>query len=95
MTTTQPGCDVPFLERNIAIAIDAKEVQEFLTKPLGTCARPCYPDCNYDGQLTTADLGCFQTYFVAGDPYGDCNNDTQFTVTDFGCFQSAFVAGCP
>ena len=55
----------------------------------------CYPDCNADGTLTVADFGCFQTKFVAGDPYADCNGDTQLTVADFGCFQTTFVAGCP
>jgi hypothetical protein len=55
----------------------------------------CYPDCNADGALTVADFGCFQTRFVAGDPYADCNGDGQRTVADFGCFQTRFVSGCP
>jgi hypothetical protein len=55
----------------------------------------CYPDCNEDGALTVADFGCFQTKFVAGDPYADCNEDGVLTVADFGCFQTKFVAGCP
>ena len=55
----------------------------------------CYPDCNTDGALTVADFGCFQTRFVAGDPYADCNGDAQLTVADFGCFQTRFVASCP
>ena len=55
----------------------------------------CYPDCNQDGALTVADFGCFQTAFVANDPYTDCNADGQRTVADFGCFQTRFVAGCP
>ena len=55
----------------------------------------CYPDCNGDGALTVADFGCFQTRFVAGDPYADCNGDGSLTVADFGCFQTGFVAGCP
>jgi hypothetical protein len=55
----------------------------------------CYPDCNQDGLLTAADFGCFQTAFVANDPYADCNADGQRTAADFGCFQTAFVAGCP
>ncbi len=56
---------------------------------------PCYPDCNEDGSLTAADFGCFQTRFMAGDPYADCNTDSTMTVADFGCFQTRFVAGCP
>ena len=56
---------------------------------------PCYPDCTGDEALTVADFGCFQTKFVAGDPYADCTGDGQLTVGDFGCFQTAFVAGCP
>ena len=55
----------------------------------------CWADCNLDGQLTVADFGCFQTMFVAGDPYADCNRDSALTVADFGCFQTEFVAGCP
>ena len=55
----------------------------------------CYPDCNVDGSLTVGDFGCFQTKFVAADPYADCNADGSFTVADFGCFQTEFVAGCP
>ncbi len=56
---------------------------------------PCYPDCNGVGGLTIADFGCFQTKFVAGDPYADCNGVGGLTIADFGCFQTAFVAGCP
>ncbi len=60
------------------------------------CGSPlCYPDCNGVGGLTIADFGCFQTRFVAGDPYADCNNTGTLTIADFGCFQTAFVAGCP
>ncbi len=55
----------------------------------------CYPDCNADCALTVADFGCFQTKFVAGDPYADCNGDGSLTVADFGCFQTKFVAACP
>jgi hypothetical protein len=55
----------------------------------------CYPDCNASGNLTVADFGCFQTKFVAGDPYADCNASGTLTVADFGCFQTRFVAGCP
>ncbi len=56
---------------------------------------PCYPDCNGVGGLTIADFGCFQTAFVAGDPYADCTGTNGLTIADFGCFQTAFVAGCP
>ncbi|MFM9995379.1 MAG: GC-type dockerin domain-anchored protein [Phycisphaerales bacterium] len=55
----------------------------------------CYPDCTEDGHLTVADFGCFQSRFVAGDPFADCNADAGLTVADFGCFQTRFVAGCP
>ncbi len=55
----------------------------------------CYPDCNGVGGLTIADFGCFQTKFVAGDPYADCNGVGGLTIADFGCFQTSFVAGCP
>ncbi len=55
----------------------------------------CYPDCTADGALTVADFGCFQTKFVAADPYADCNADGALTVADFGCFQTTFVTGCP
>ena len=55
----------------------------------------CYPDCTGEGQLTVADFGCFQTKFVAADPYADCNSDGQLTVADFGCFQTRFASGCP
>ncbi len=61
-----------------------------------TCdVAPCYPDCNGVGGLTIADFGCFQTRFVAGDPYADCNGVGGLTIADFACFQTAFVAGCP
>jgi hypothetical protein len=56
---------------------------------------PCYPDCTNSGGLTIADFGCFQTKFVAGDPYADCNGVGGLTIADFGCFQTKFVAGCP
>ncbi len=55
----------------------------------------CYPDCNLSGTLSVADFTCFQTRFVAADPYADCNRSGTFTVADFTCFQTAFVAGCP
>ncbi len=54
----------------------------------------CIADCNADGVQTISDFGCFQTQFVAGNPYADCNLDGQQTIADFGCFQTAFVAGC-
>ena len=54
----------------------------------------CHADCNGDGALTVADFGCFQTKFVAGDPYGDCDGVNGLTVQDFGCFQTKFVTGC-
>jgi hypothetical protein len=56
---------------------------------------PCYPDCNASGTLNIADFGCFQTKFVAGDPYADCNGVGGLTIADFGCFQTKFVTGCP
>ncbi len=56
---------------------------------------PCYPDCNANVALTVADFTCFQTKFVAGDPYADCNASGTLTVADFTCFQTQFVAGCP
>ncbi len=55
----------------------------------------CYPDCSGSGTLTVADFTCFQTKFVAGDPYADCNASGTRTVADFTCFQTRFVAGCP
>ncbi len=58
-------------------------------------APPCYPDCNAVGGLTIADFACFQTRFVAGDPYADCNGVGGLTIADFACFQTAFVQGCP
>ncbi len=54
----------------------------------------CIGDCNADGVQTISDFACFQTQFVAGNPYADCNLDGQRTIADFGCFQTAFVAGC-
>ncbi len=55
----------------------------------------CYPDCNANGALTVADFVCFQTKFVAADPYADCNASGTLTVADFVCFQTQFVSGCP
>ncbi len=60
-----------------------------------TCPVTCYPDCNGVGGLTVADFACFQTRFVAGDPYADCNGVGGLTIADFGCFQTEFVQGCP
>ncbi|MFM9994755.1 MAG: hypothetical protein ACKVU4_03015 [Phycisphaerales bacterium] len=60
-----------------------------------TLPAPCYPDCNGDRSLTVGDIGCFQSKFVAQDPYADCNQDGAFTVADSGCFQTEFVVGCP
>ncbi len=56
---------------------------------------PCYPNCNGVGGLTIADFACFQTRFVAQDPYADCNGVGGLTIADFACFQTRFVAGCP
>ncbi len=61
----------------------------------GTIHVMCYPDCNLSGVLTIADFACFQTRFVAGDPYADCNGVGGLTIADFGCFQTKFTAGCP
>jgi hypothetical protein len=69
-------------------------IAEFIVGDL-VCENPCYPDCNGVGGLTIADFGCFQTAFVAGNPYADCNGVGGLTIADFGCFQTAFVAGCP
>ena len=75
---------------------------EFLTSELPPEGPPvvlvlwnhvCYQDCNCDGRSNAADFGCFQTKFVAGDPYADCNEDGRLTVGDFGCFQTRFVLG--
>ncbi len=62
-------------------------------------SRPCYADCNADGRLTIADLGCFQTQFILGadadgNAYADCNRDGRLNVADFGCFQTALLRGC-
>jgi hypothetical protein len=56
--------------------------------------RGCLADCNRDGVLNVSDFGCFQTRFVAADPWADCNQDGALTVQDFGCFQSSFLQGC-
>ncbi len=69
-------------------------VDDFKVSTAG-CPPTCYPDCNGVGGLTIADFGCFQTKFVAGDPYADCNGVGGLTIADFGCFQTRFVQGCP
>jgi trimeric autotransporter adhesin len=61
----------------------------------GCEAPPCYPDCDFDGLLTLADFGCFQTKFGLGDLYADCDGDGMLTLADFGCFQTASGLGCP
>jgi hypothetical protein len=66
-----------------------------VTSLVATLTLLCYPDCNTSGSLTIADFGCFQTKFVAGDPYADCNGVGGLTIADFGCFQTQFVSGCP
>ncbi len=73
----------------VEAAVDDFKVVEVL------CEAPCYPDCDGVNGLTVADFGCFQTKFVAGDPYADCDGVNGLTVADFGCFQTKFVAGCP
>ncbi len=55
---------------------------------------PCYQDCNCDNQLNIADWGCFQTRFVAGEPYADCNGVGGLTIADFACFQTLWFVGC-
>ncbi len=85
------GSNFPLLDQPLADDVDAIAAW---CRPV-ILPEPCYPDCNADGLLTVADFGCFQTRFVAGDPYADCNQDTVLTVADFGCFQTKFVAGCP
>ncbi len=59
------------------------------------CPAPCYPDCDDGGGLTVADFTCFQTRFVAGEPYADCDASGVLTIADLGCFQNKFVLGCP
>ncbi|MCC6659492.1 MAG: hypothetical protein IT437_01270 [Phycisphaerales bacterium] len=62
---------------------------------LSSGAPACRPDCNGDGALNLADLGCFQTRFALGDPYADCNGDGARNLSDFGCFLTGFALGCP
>jgi hypothetical protein len=57
--------------------------------------RACYADCNSDGVLNLADMGCFQTRLATGDPWADCNGDGALNLADFGCFSTKFVLGCP
>jgi hypothetical protein len=52
-------------------------------------------DCNGDGRLDLADLGCFTTNFNLGLPAGDCNRDGALNLSDFGCFQTKYTLGCP
>jgi uncharacterized membrane protein len=60
-----------------------------------TLPAPCYPDCTGDRALTVADLGCFQTRYLAGAFYADCTGDGVLNVADLGCFQNEFISGCP
>lgn len=62
----------------------------------------CYADCDHStgiGVLDIFDFLCFQSEFVAGDPFAcDCDTSTGqgiCDIFDFLCFQDAFVAGCP
>ena len=62
----------------------------------------CYADCDNStgaGVLDLVDYLCFQSSFVAGDPYAcDCDTGTGPGVCDmldFICFQKAFMSGCP
>jgi len=62
----------------------------------------CYADCDNStgpGVLDLADYLCFQTSFLAAEPYA-CNCDTGSglavcDVFDFLCFQDALAQGCP
>ena len=67
-----------------------------------TCIPSCYVDCDQStgiGVLDVFDFLCFQSSFVAGEPYAcDCDTTTGALVCDlldFLCFQDAFVGGCP
>ncbi len=59
---------------------------------MGACSGDCGParqggetsESDAESQLTSADFRCFQTKFVAADPYADCNADGQRTVADYG-----------
>ncbi len=76
--------ETPAVDADFALVVSGVQIDQ-----------PCYPDCNGVGGLTIADFACFQTKFVAGDPYADCNGVGGLTIADFGCFQTAFVKGCP
>ncbi len=81
---------------DISLEIESLDAPNDFTSSMSiSITEVCYPDCDQGGALTIADFGCFQTKFVAGDPYADCNGSGQLTVADFGCFQTRFVAGCP
>jgi hypothetical protein len=57
---------------------------------------PCRTDLNFDGWLTIADFGAFQSNFVLGNlPLADFNYDGRLTASDYGAYQGAFVSGCP
>ena len=66
------------------------------------CRAGCYADCDTStgvGVLDIFDFRCFQSAFVAGDPYA-CDRSTSTgpgvcDIFDFLRFQDAFVAGCP
>lgn len=56
----------------------------------------CRPDLTFDGQLTLADFGAFQTAYALGiTALADFSGDGALSLADFGAFQSAYVAGCP
>ena len=56
----------------------------------------CYADCDGNGSLDIFDFLCFQSSFVAGEPYVcDCDPDPACDIFDFLCFQTAFVVRCP
>jgi hypothetical protein len=89
MTMYGPDPDLPIPVPPAAFEVD------FIDGPGRIVVVACYPDCTLDGALTVPDFGCFQTAFVAGNPYADCTADGTLSVADFGCFQTVFVAGCP
>lgn len=65
------------------------------TEGSGGTGGPCRPDVNFDGQLTLADFGAFQSAFIHGlTPIADFNHDGRLTTADFGAFQTAFATGC-
>lgn len=81
------GCSGP--------VITAYALERPCLEPIEGSGGPCRPDMNYDGQLTAADFGAFQTNFVLGHVSADFNGDGELTTADFAAFQTAFVAGCP